>query len=510
MKHSSFLGPLMLMSVIVLASTGGVLAQPRQTLPPHTWGASTNGLCVGVCVRKSNGIGAFEDDLYCDIDVRNTSTNTLYIWIPPLERRYEIELRGPDGQPVRQLKPVRLAQHQPWLAREPASDENRCLDWFCLKETFDVRTNGTYTLIASVRVNACTNFSAGRIAMRKKAVYFLLPPVTNRFSVNLLPAHAGSRSPGAGLATPVTPDGGGAWGSGFGSNESLLMAFTPEGGVLRGGPSASEVQLLMQHHVREQSGGAISLVEFTAVRTNLVAGDNGHGRLCALHFEAQVAFVGPCRWATRFAGEALAFKVLGPDSDGTNIAPGNVVSVSSKDERYTVFGQARFAPGTNAWVFHGFASDGPARKVAELDNERCLVNMRTVSGAFASWQINHDGHLPFNLSTNAGGTKELCKADGAGLDMNPAVHFQVMSNELVHTRFLVCPADHSRRAAQTFAELTSNNVSYQLRPSAKADSNDPDGALVVCPIHAHVIYSGGEIKTNQQQPFPSRAPKDER
>lgn len=233
----------MLMTVTALASPGAVLAQPRQPLPPHTWGASSNGLCVGVCVRKSNGIGAFENDLFCDIDVRNTSSNTLYIWIPPLERRYEIELRGPDGQPVRQLKPVRLARRNPWTAREPVSVENDSLDWFCLRETFDVRTNGTYTLIASVRVNACTNFSAGRIAMRKKAVCFLLPPVTNTFNVNLMPAHARDRSPGAGPTTPVTTDGGGLWGSGMSSDESLLMAFTPEGGVLRGGPSASEAQL---------------------------------------------------------------------------------------------------------------------------------------------------------------------------------------------------------------------------------------------------------------------------
>jgi hypothetical protein len=57
------------------------------------------------------------------------------------------------------------------------------LDWFFLRETFDVRTNGLHTLIVSARVKAFTNFAVGRSEMRRKQTYFLLPPVTNTFNV---------------------------------------------------------------------------------------------------------------------------------------------------------------------------------------------------------------------------------------------------------------------------------------------------------------------------------------
>jgi hypothetical protein len=112
------------------------------------------------------------------------STNRLYIWVPPLERRYEIELRGPDGRKIHQLKPFLLGQRNPWLVQEPFStNENGCLNWFFLKDTFDVRTNGQFTLIVSVPVNAFTNFGIGQSQMRSEPSYFLLPKVTNTFNI---------------------------------------------------------------------------------------------------------------------------------------------------------------------------------------------------------------------------------------------------------------------------------------------------------------------------------------
>lgn len=159
------------------------LAQPQQLLPHHIWGAASNGICVGVEVRQSDW-PSHKNDFYCDIDVRNMSTNRLFIWVPPLEQRYEIGLRGPDGQRIRRLKPLFFSQKNPWLVREPFSeDEKHCLDWCFLKETFDARTNGLHTLIVSARVNAFTNFAIGRSQMRQKPIYFLLPPVTNTFNV---------------------------------------------------------------------------------------------------------------------------------------------------------------------------------------------------------------------------------------------------------------------------------------------------------------------------------------
>jgi hypothetical protein len=114
----------------------------------------------------------------------NKSTNFLWVWVPPIEQRYEIELRGPDGQRIRQLKPFFVAQKTPFLGIRPLQ-QNGSLDWCYLRDTFDVRTNGQFTLIASVRVNIFTNFSIGHHQMRHAPTYFMLPPVTNTF--NILP-----------------------------------------------------------------------------------------------------------------------------------------------------------------------------------------------------------------------------------------------------------------------------------------------------------------------------------
>jgi hypothetical protein len=174
-----------LFTCLVVISLWGTLASPQspELLAQHIWGTASNGMCVGVCARPSDW-ATDKNDIYCDIDVRNVTTNRLYIWIPPLEHRYEIALLGPDHRRIRQLKPLRLGQQTDWLGREPSTNETHCLDWCFLKETFEVRTNGLHTLVVSVRANAFTNFAAGRSEMKRKPVYFLLPSVTNTIIIS--------------------------------------------------------------------------------------------------------------------------------------------------------------------------------------------------------------------------------------------------------------------------------------------------------------------------------------
>jgi hypothetical protein len=187
MQHSIVRRFLVLMvGITIISHRAWTQPLSQIPLPPHIWGAASNGICGGLRVRQN--------DLYCDIDVRNMTTNRLYIWVPRLDRRYEIEFQGPDGQRVPQLKPFfpninSMSMRSHWLGREPCSQdplsEKRDLNWFYLKDTFDVRTNGLHTLIVSVRVNAFTNFGIGSYQMRREPSYFLLPPVTNTF--NILP-----------------------------------------------------------------------------------------------------------------------------------------------------------------------------------------------------------------------------------------------------------------------------------------------------------------------------------
>jgi hypothetical protein len=85
MKRSSFFGYMILITGIAVAAMVDALAQDsllERLSPPHKWGASTNDLCVGLRISNGGGYGSIEHDLCCDIDVRNTSSNRLYIWMP--------------------------------------------------------------------------------------------------------------------------------------------------------------------------------------------------------------------------------------------------------------------------------------------------------------------------------------------------------------------------------------------------------------------------------------------
>ena len=181
MTHPYF-QPFLIASLVVILPCS-VMAQ-RQTqdgqLQP-IWGAASNGVCAGIGVKPSDW-PTHTNDYYCDISVRDMSTNRLYVWLPPLEQRYEIELWGPDGRRINQLKSLSLSQRHP-LGLTPFSKEGASLDWCLLKETFDLRTNGLHTLIVSVRVNVFTNTDFGDSHMRRQPVYFFLPPVTNAFNV---------------------------------------------------------------------------------------------------------------------------------------------------------------------------------------------------------------------------------------------------------------------------------------------------------------------------------------
>ena len=161
------------------------LAQPEDARLLATWGVPSNGICAGIYVRKSDWI-THANDVMCEIFVRNMSTNRLWIWVPDDERRCEFDLRSPDGERIRQLKPIHVNDSNPFYGLEPFSATNGnwyCLDWFFLKDRFDIQTNGLHTLVVSVRFNAFTNFPDGRSVMRRRPVYFLTPPVTNTFNI---------------------------------------------------------------------------------------------------------------------------------------------------------------------------------------------------------------------------------------------------------------------------------------------------------------------------------------
>src|ERR1019366_831281 len=129
----------------------------------------------------------------------------------------------------------------------------------------------------------------------------------------------------------------------------------------------------------------------------------------------------------------------------------------------------------------------------------CANNMKQIGLAFRVWAIDHDDKFPFNVSTNKGGTLELCMLGSDGFDRNAALHFQVMSNELSTPKILVCPADGKRQPALDFLGLQPAYVSYKLRTGSDINETHPDQILAICPIHNNVLRSDGSVQRERKR-----------
>ncbi len=124
----------------------------------------------------------------------------------------------------------------------------------------------------------------------------------------------------------------------------------------------------------------------------------------------------------------------------------------------------------------------------------CANNLKQMGVSFRVWALDHNDQFPFNVSTNTGGTLEVCAPGPDGFDRNSWLHFMTLSNELGSTRVLVCPKDPGRQPALDFQQLQAANVSYQLRSGTNLTETHPDLILVVCPIHHNALMCDGAVQ----------------
>ncbi|HXF11464.1 MAG TPA: prepilin-type N-terminal cleavage/methylation domain-containing protein [Desulfuromonadaceae bacterium] len=91
----------------------------------------------------------------------------------------------------------------------------------------------------------------------------------------------------------------------------------------------------------------------------------------------------------------------------------------------------------------------------------CENDLKQIGAGFHTFAHDHDGKLPMQVSIDDGGAAEsaadlLATSGRAFLSYH---QFQVLSNDLLTPRILVCPTD-TRVSAKSFAALQNSNLSY--------------------------------------------------
>jgi hypothetical protein len=128
----------------------------------------------------------------------------------------------------------------------------------------------------------------------------------------------------------------------------------------------------------------------------------------------------------------------------------------------------------------------------------CVNNLKQVGLAFRQWALDNADQFPFNVSTNAGGTRELCDRGTDGFERNAACHLLVMSNELNTPKILVCPKDKRRQPGVSFTGLEAAQVTYRLRSGTNLNEANPQETLMVCPIDGNTLYFDGSVQEGKK------------
>lgn len=97
-----------------------------------------------------------------------------------------------------------------------------------------------------------------------------------------------------------------------------------------------------------------------------------------------------------------------------------------------------------------------SRARARPPRVQCANNLKEIGLSFQLWESDNGDNYPMFISQTNGGTMEFSTGPNAWR------HFQVMSDELMDPKLLICPADNDRaRAVATdFNVLSNSNLSY--------------------------------------------------
>lgn len=124
----------------------------------------------------------------------------------------------------------------------------------------------------------------------------------------------------------------------------------------------------------------------------------------------------------------------------------------------------------------------------------CVNNLRQIGISLRMWSDDHNGQLPCNVSTNAGGGLERCAADKEDFDRNAWLYLKTMSNEIENPALLVCPQDRSRKPAASWEALQATNITYRFCFGTNVSFSNPRQIIAVCPVDGNVLYGDGSVE----------------
>ena len=73
-----------------------------------------------------------------------------------------------------------------------------------------------------------------------------------------------------------------------------------------------------------------------------------------------------------------------------------------------------------------------------------------------------------------------------------------MSNEVISPKILVCPGDHSRQPAASWASFTPEQSSFEIVTPSLRDG-DTNRVFLRCKIHGNVLYGDGSVFVHGQR-----------
>jgi hypothetical protein len=100
------------------------------------------------------------------------------------------------------------------------------------------------------------------------------------------------------------------------------------------------------------------------------------------------------------------------------------------------------------------------------ESAQCGNHIASIGCGARAWAMDYNGYLPSTLLS--------------------------MSNELSVPKILVCPGDHGRKAAASWAAFSEADSSYQLMNPGLPES-DPNGVFIRCKIHGHIGYADASV-----------------